>query len=132
MNGEWEWGKASSLSCVHREMARLLVEAGGAELVRAGDDTNRTALHDACRNGHLEVARLLVEAGGAELVRAVDDMNYTALHGACQNGQLELARLLVETGGAEMVRAVGVRNVTALLKDAFREHTKTTLAARQQ
>jgi hypothetical protein len=59
----------------HLEVARLLVEAGGAELVRAGDDRNWTALHMACVNdsgsvnGRLEVARLLVEAGGVELLR---------------------------------------------------------------
>ena len=121
------------------QAARLLVEAGGAELVRAGDDTSRTALHFACLNGHLEVARLLVEVGGTELVQAVplwiqlpeskngyvklrthqfvgaaNDTNWTALHAACQNGHLEVARLLVEVGGAELMGAVTDTNVTAL------------------
>jgi ankyrin repeat protein len=131
----------------HLGVARLLVEVGSAELVRARDDTNRTALHSACQNGHLGVARLLVEVGGAELVRAGDDTNWTALHFACQDGHLEVARLLVEVeGGMESlkVKADGKRSpidvaiqfehadIAAMLKDAFREHIKATLAARQQ
>jgi ankyrin repeat protein len=87
---------------------------GCAELVRAVKDSNATAVHWACQNGHLDVARLLVEAGGADLVRAGDDTNYTALHFACVSGHLEMARLLVEAGGAELVRAGDDTNYTAL------------------
>ena len=100
--------------CGHLEVARFLVETGGAELVRAANGGNWTALHLACLGGHLEVVRLLVEAGGAELVRAVADGNRTALYMACRDGHLEVVRLLVEMGGVELVMAGDDMNLTPL------------------
>ena len=96
----------------HLEVARLLVEVGGVELVMAGDDTKFTALHYACQEGHLVVARLLVEVGGEELVRVMGEL--TALQLACSKGHLEVARFLVEVSGVESVTVADNADFTAL------------------
>ena len=87
-----------------------------AEIVRRADasNMNRTALHYACREGHLNVANFLIEVGGVDLVMVVDGRNATALHYASQDGQLDVVLYLVSVGGAELVKMVTDTNVTAL------------------
>ena len=60
------------------------------------DKYGKTALHNACENGHLPCAELFVEKGAN-----IDLRNYsgwTALHYACINGKLECAKLLLDKG----------------------------------
>ena len=47
------------------EVAKLLVEAGGRELLMLTTDDGISCLHLSAEKGHLEVAKLLSEAGGA-------------------------------------------------------------------
>jgi hypothetical protein len=70
----------------------------------------RNALHQACHEGHLEVARLLVEAeGGLESLKVKTDHKESPIDVATLKGHADIA---------------------AMLKDAFREHIKATLAAK--
>lgn len=55
-----------------------------------------TALHEACRWGHLEVARLLIDHN-ADLA-ATNQHGWTPMHFAAAYGQLEVVRLLLESG----------------------------------
>ena len=62
---------ANGMSCLHLparrgELAvvRLLVNAGGQQLVRLADNQGNTALHLAARSGHVDVAQLLLDACG--------------------------------------------------------------------
>jgi len=50
------------------EVAKLLVEAGGRELLMLTTDDGISCLHLSAEKGHLEVAKLLSEAGGRELL----------------------------------------------------------------
>ena len=53
----------------HLEVAKLLVEAGGRELLMLTTDSSKlSCLHLAVEKGHMKVARLLLEAGGDKLL----------------------------------------------------------------
>ena len=60
------------------------------------DSQNLTALHGACRNGHLEIVKLLVEHGA--FIEATDDNGITPLLQAAGLECLDVVRFLEENG----------------------------------
>jgi ankyrin repeat protein len=82
----------------HLEIARFLVERGGANVNAARTTDGTTALMWASMNGHLEVVRYLVELGGANVNAAMTDDGFTSLMWACQEGRLEIVRYLCQHG----------------------------------
>ena len=70
--------------------------------MKAGDDENRTPLHDAAINGHLDTVKYLVEQGADKEAR--DDQNRTPLHLAADNGHLDTVKYLVEQGADKEAR----------------------------
>ena len=69
------------------QIVRLLVDAGGLNLVGATDQLGKTALHDAAISGQGAVAWMLVQVGGLGLLSAQDKSGETALHQASRAGQ---------------------------------------------
>jgi len=64
-------------------------------LVNAGDVTNVTPLHYACRVGNVECARCLL-GEGADIAARTSDTKRQPLHAAAENGSAEVVRLLLE------------------------------------
>ncbi len=60
------------------------------------ESENCTALHHACRNGHLEVVKLLVEHGAS--IEATDDKGMTPILEVAGLGCLDVVRFLEENG----------------------------------
>ncbi|EOD06912.1 hypothetical protein EMIHUDRAFT_359327 [Emiliania huxleyi CCMP1516] len=80
----------------HLEVARLLLEAGGA--VNQAKEDGATPLYIACERGQLECVQLLLEAGAAD--NEADEDGATPLFIASLNGHLECVRLLLEARAA--------------------------------
>ena len=68
------------------EVAKLLVEAGGRELLMLTTDDGISCLIIAAGEGHLEVAKLLVEAGGRELLMLTAINGWSCLCSAAEQG----------------------------------------------
>ena len=81
-----------------RESVVRTLLAAGAEPGRA-DHLGWTALHAACRAGHLSVAELLEPS--AQVNRQTEH-GFTALYLAAQEGHEDVARLLATTGDADV------------------------------
>jgi ankyrin repeat protein len=64
-------------------------------LVNAGDVTNVTPLHYACRVGNLDCAKCLLKEG-ADIAARTSDTKRQPLHAAAENGSAEVVRLLLE------------------------------------
>ena len=70
-------------------------------LFRTKNVDDETALHIACKNGHLTVAKALINAGFKsyiDILNFKDRQGNTALHICVLNGNYELAKLLVRAG----------------------------------
>ena len=76
-------------------MARLLVDAGGAE-VDAADDRGRTPLVRAAEHGHAAVVELLVERGAR--LDWVDSFGWTALYQSTLCGRRDMVEHLLRLG----------------------------------
>lgn len=60
---------------------------------------DRTALHQACKHGHLEVVQILLAAGAD--VRALTREERTSLHMACRYGHLDIVKALLDVDDSE-------------------------------
>lgn len=80
----------------------------------ATDNFGYTALHFACRAGHVQVAELLLR-NGVDVESRTRSGGVTSLQKAASGGRLEVVRLLVEDWGAD-VRAQDVDGKTGLHK----------------
>lgn len=99
----YEGRTALLLACLQEEpameVARLLVEAGGGEVVNVPNNECVTPLHVAAERGHLELVELLVGSGA--FVDARDYGGETPLHLAMVGGHLEIVICLLFVGGAK-------------------------------
>jgi ankyrin repeat protein len=73
----------------------LLIEHS-QEIDTLGFDENSTALHLACRRGHVEVVCVLLDSGAD--AEALDKHKSSPLHEASRGGHVELVRVLVKRG----------------------------------
>ena len=105
------------------QVAKLLIDAGGAPLLLARDKHGRTALHAAARAGHADLAEVLLQATYAThavqernggLLEARDIAGRTALHVAAVSNQAAVAKLLVVAGGTELVLVADAAGNTSL------------------
>ena len=92
-SGQRVLARAASLGAA--EIVSLLIGTGRAVLDHA-DKWGVTALHYACRDGHLDVVEHLVEAGAN--VNVGEAYGFAPLHEAAENGHLDVVKLLVERG----------------------------------
>ena len=87
------------------EMAKVLIEEGGAAL-DATSDTNENAMHVAARSGdHADVIRAMLNRESALHADAVMNDGFTALHFAAFNGHEQVTRALLEGGATVDVRS---------------------------
>jgi ankyrin repeat protein len=81
----------------HREICRILVEAGAIDDLVAGDDPGALAVFRAAYGYDADgLAKLLAQR--SELVHARDIDDATPLHEAGTNGAIEVIRVLIEAG----------------------------------
>jgi ankyrin repeat protein len=73
----------------------LLIEHS-QEIDTLGFDDRSTALHLACRRGHVEVVRVLLDSGAD--AESLDMCKLTPLHEASRGGHAELVRVLLDRG----------------------------------
>ena len=93
---------------------RLLIEAGGEELLLLTETDGYTAMHTAALEGRVEVVRLLIETRGGPRLLFLTDMNGDSpLHVAACNGHVDVSRLLVERGGKRLLTAKDINGHTA-------------------
>ncbi len=100
---------SESFSCLefaliqkNMDIARLLVKAGGEELVHRHSHEG-TCLHKACRFGDISIVREILRIGGKSLVYKTDKEGASALHIASQEGNLDMVRALVKVGGRDLL-----------------------------
>jgi ankyrin repeat protein len=79
-----------------RVVQELLQQPGIIINWQGPDSKSRTALHRACKNGHLEVVKLLVEHGAS--IEATDDKEMTPLLEAAGIERLDVVRFLEDNG----------------------------------
>jgi ankyrin repeat protein len=107
-------------------IVELLIRSGGTKVTKlvlgTRIDTFSSALHQACKNGHLDVVRTLVAAGGKELIfRRRDIFNgnaTTCLHIACQQDHAttkDIIELLILVGGNELLFLKATGGLTCLM-----------------
>ena len=65
-------------------------------ILNATNYDGRTALHEACHNGHARIVNLLIS--NKINVNAMDNNERTPLHEACENPFIEVVKLLVDKG----------------------------------
>ena len=115
-------GQTALYRAHYPEDARVLVEAGGKELVLKKDNCGRTVLHTILRfldHDVMDTFRLLLEVGGEELVMVTDRDHRTALHYAFDSmTENEINRQIVhdmlEVGGRKLVLLADRDGRTAL------------------
>jgi ankyrin repeat protein len=77
------------------EIVALILERETVEIDHT-DTWGLTALHYACRQGHLGVAERLIESGAT--VNVQEAYGFTPLHEAAENGHFEIVKMLIERG----------------------------------
>ena len=98
---EQAWANSAAFCNGNEASARMLIKAGGKELLFKTDIEGASALHSAARSCHGDFAgfvRELVEEGGKELVLLVMNDGKSALHQAASSGHVEVVRLLIGAG----------------------------------
>ena len=78
------------------EIVRLILAAGGANVVEATNSYGSTVLILAAQSGQADIARLLLAAGAD--MEATDRDGYTAFIVAAENGDAEIVQLLLDEG----------------------------------
>jgi transient receptor potential cation channel subfamily A protein 1 len=87
----------------------------------ACDDSDKTPLHHAARNGHYSICKLLLQRNSS-LAMDEDDSSQTPLHLAAENGHHLIVQLLISKGA--IVNVVDERHVTPLSAAAHAGHLK--------
>lgn len=96
------------------EIARLLIAAGGLELLKMRTTKGHTALHRAVSMQNVAMVQMLVDAGGLDLVKMRANDGSTALHHATQKPGTAIAQILMDAGGSDLVSMQTNRGATAL------------------
>lgn len=81
------------------------------------DNLKNTALHYACRNGHLGVVRLLLHKDASN-IEAVNNRNRTAFDEAAENGHTDIVAFMLEREDINPLH-ISKRNYTPLLWAAW-------------
>lgn len=89
------------------EIAELIIEEGGPEILKIKRCNDGTPLHMAAERNRPEIARLIVEKVGPRVLEIQDINGYTALHIAAKNNRPEIATLIVKKGG---LRVLGIKD----------------------
>ena len=110
----------------HEAAARMLIKAGGKELLFKTDNEGCSALpsHVAAQNGHTGVSKVLVEEGGKDLVLIMANDGRTVLHFAAHQGHEETVLLLIETGGEDLPLVTDTDGDTALHSASLKGHVE--------
>jgi ankyrin repeat protein len=82
--------------CGFPTVVKFLLIEHSQEIDTLGFDNNSTALHLACRRGHVEVVYVLLDSGAD--AEALDKHKSSPLHEASQGGHAELVRILLDRG----------------------------------
>ena len=110
----------ASMDRTARMLEILDASADRAACLRAKCGWGHTALHIACKKGHIQTARALLDANA--LLEACDVEQYTPLHLAAEWGHLEITAALLAAGAAHGARIVPGRGQTPLHLAAARGH----------
>ena len=96
------------------EIARLLIEAGGFQLVTMRTTTGLTALHMAIARKNVAMVQMLVDTGGLDLMKMQLNDGLTALQIAVRTPRYAIAQILIDAGGRDLVKMQTNRGHTAL------------------
>lgn len=92
-------------------MVSSLIKTGSAQ-VDGFNKFGKTALHQACQNGHLATVKVLVEECGANVNSKTTPKNKTALHKAAKQGYVDIVEYLLTKGA--LVNEVNAKGQTVL------------------
>lgn len=98
-------------------IVRLLLDAGGKNLVLARHKLGQTILHKACaRKEVYPVVQLLLDVGGKDLVSMNTKNGMTALFEACKHkNYCNVVKLLLDVGGKELVMMTHTKSGSTIL-----------------
>ena len=82
------------------------MKVGEEELILSFEVSDGTAIHCACKAGHLDIVKFLIKKGGDPACRNI--VGATPLHFACWEGHLDIVRFLVEKGCDPACTACGL------------------------
>jgi len=78
------------------DAVRMLLEMGASAGAKTMTARNETALHIACRQGHLEVVQSLTSSKNDDVIGVLDGQGNTALHLCAVKGHHEIAKHLLD------------------------------------
>ena len=82
----------------HTEALRMLIDAGGTELLMLTRKDGISCAYVASSNGHTEALRMLIDAGGQELLMLTCTRGFSCADIASHCGHTEALRMLIEAG----------------------------------
>jgi ankyrin repeat protein len=109
----------------HREVVKLLLEAGADANARSRNAMRVAPIHAAAAAHDVAIVRLLVEAGAD--VNAAQEKGFVALHEAASEGDMELIRVLVEAGARIDALTEDGRSAEDLAREKGRDEAVRTL-----
>ncbi|BFZ06099.1 hypothetical protein BsWGS_09138 [Bradybaena similaris] len=112
---------SSALAGDNDEVKRKLIHSNGADVNKV-DKSGYTALHYACRNGHLQTCKILLDYQ-ADVNATTQSSKATPLHRASYMGHDEIVSLLL--GHNADPGATDCDGMTPLHKAAENDHAKT-------
>lgn len=96
------------------EITRLLIEAGGLQLVTMRTTRGLTALHMAIARTNVAMVQMLVDIGGSELMKMQSHDGLTALQIAVRTPSNDIVQILIDAGGWDLVKMQANSGHTAL------------------
>ena len=116
----------------HLEVVEMLLErVQGADVNVSTKSDGRTALYQACQNGHGEVVRLLLALSEINVNQADTDEGRTPLFKACSNGHTHVVKLLLASSGID-VNQHNKKNETPLNMASYMGHVEVVRLLCQQ
>ena len=95
--------RVAPILCGWTASLKMLIQAGGPELLMLTDEDGWSCAHVASQNGQVEALKMLIEAGGKELLMLTTKDGKSCAYMASRNGHAEALGVLIKAGGKELL-----------------------------